>query len=65
MTDITRHSHIYHIAGSQDHIKKLMTTLTLDGAEILMEIDAGTVRFTIPFSLNKEKLVHMKLMACH
>ena len=56
-----RHNHVYHTAGCQDRIKKLTTTLTLDGVEILMEIDTGAKRSTIPFSLYKEKLGHVKL----
>ena len=56
-----RHNHVYHTAGSQDCIKKLTTTLSLDGVEILMEIDTGAEHSTIPFSLYKEKLGRMKL----
>ena len=52
-----KHNHVYHTAGSQGHIKKLMTTLTLDGVKTLMEIDTGAEYSTIPFSLHKEYLV--------
>ena len=56
-----RHNHAYHTAGSQGIIKKLTTTLRLDGFEILMEIDTGTEHSTIPFSLYKAKLGCVKL----
>ena len=56
-----KHNHVYHSAGSQGQIKKLMTTRTLDGVEILMEIDTGAEYSTIQFSLHKEELGHVKL----
>ena len=46
-----KHNHVYHTAGSQGHIKKMTTTLTLDGVDILMEIDIYWCRMLYNSSL--------------